>query len=464
MVKKFVDLSACALLLGAVACSKTNETTGITEDGNPIAEVSSSSSFVPESSSSSSDGSARYKFDLWNGSNGAARVNVGNNAGYWYSVDDEEEGGSSSIKFPVSLENESVIGKMDSLVSFCGGMCGTVELGEGSSTPSAGVGIALAEKDSTIDISDWDGLCISYESELLMKGILGYKEGEVDATVENMPSVNFEKTARGAASSRCAQWSDFKQNSANVNSGSSIFKKATSLIFKFYGNPKESGYFNIKGVSSYKHGIVESATCLWNGTSKNPSDFVRATAGSVSGGFWYAYSDNDVGGASVLIWENGSPDEYMSSSQWVSDVVSAKGGFAASVMLEKGDAIQAFAGVGIKIVGFDEESSDYYPMAGNIEDWGGLCVTYMADMDMRVILVSDSVNEKGAVLEKAMTPTEKCLTWKDMATEGLEKTARVIKFELTADSSAMAHFNIIAIGKYLPDGACVIDESRVAQF
>ena len=217
-------------------------------------------------------------------------------------------------------------------------------------------------------------------------------------------------------------------------------------------------------MSSYKHGIVESATCLWNGTSKNPSDFVRAIAGSVSGGFWYAYSDNDVGGASVLIWENGSPDEYMSSSQWVSDVVSAKGGFAASVMLEKGDAIQAFAGVGIKIVGFDEESSDYYPMAGNIEDWGGLCVTYMADMDMRVILVSDSVNEKGAVLEKAMTPTEKCLTWKDMATEGLEKTARVIKFELTADSSAMAHFNIIAIGKYLPDGACVIDESRVAQF
>ena len=461
MVKKFVDLSVCALLLGAVACSKTNETTGITEDGNPIAEGSSSSSFVAESSSSS-DGSARYKFDLWNGSNGAARVNVGNNAGYWYSVDDEEEGGSSSIKFPVSLDNES--DKMDSLVSYCGGMCGTVELGEGSSTPSAGVGIALAEKDSTIDISDWDGLCISYESELSMKGILGYKDGDVDATAENMPSVNFEKTAKGAASSRCAQWTDFKQNSANVNSGSSIFKKATSLIFKFYGNPKESGYFNIKGVSSYKHGIVESETCLWNGTSKDPSDFVKATANGIGGGFWYAYNDNDLGGASVLDWETGSPDEYMSSSEWVSDVVSAKGGFSATAILDKGSANQAFAGVGIKIVGYDEETSDYYPMASNIEDWGGVCVTYMSEMDMHVILVSDSVNEKGAVLNKAITPTEKCLTWKDMATGGLEKTARVIKFEMTADSSAQARFNIIAIGKYLPDGACVIDESRVAQF
>ena len=460
MIKKFVDLSACAFFFVAIACSKTSETTGITEEGNPIAGVSSSSSFVPESSSS--DGSARYKFDLWNGSTGAARVNVGNNAGYWYSVDDVEEGGSSSIKFPVPLENES--DKIDSLVSYCGGMCGTVELGEGSSAPSAGVGIALAEKDSTIDISDWDGLCISYESELSMKGILGYKDGEADASAENMPSVNFDKTAKGAASSRCAQWADFKQNSANVNSGSSIFKKATSLIFKFYGNPKESGYFNIKGVSSYKHGIVESETCLWNGTLKEPSDFVKMGSSGVSSGFWYAYSDNDVGGASIMIWENGSPDEYMNSSQWVSDVVSAKGGLSASVSLDKGNAIQAFAGVGIKIVGFDEETSDYYPMAGNIEDWGGLCVTYMAEMDMRVILVSDSVNEKGAVLEKAITPTEKCLTWKDMATEGLEKSARAIKFELNADSSAQVRFNIIAIGKYLPDGACVIDESRVAQF
>jgi hypothetical protein len=360
------------------------------------------------------------------------------------------------------LDNEG--DKMDSLVSYCGGMCGTVELGEGSSAPSAGVGIALAEKDSTIDISDWDGLCISYESELSMKGILGYKDGDADVSAENMPSVNFDKTAKGAASSRCAQWGDFKQNSENVNVFSSVFKKATSLIFKFYGKPNETGYFNIKGVSSYKHGIVESETCLWNGTSKDPSDFVKATANGIGGGFWYAYNDNDLGGASVLVWETGSPDEYMSSSEWVSDVVSSKGGFSATAILDKGSANQAFAGVGIKIVGYDEETSDYYPMASNIEDWGGVCVTYMSEMDMRVILVSDSVNEKGAVLNKTTTPTEKCLTWKDLATDGLEKTARVIKFEMTADSSAQARFNIIAIGKYLPDGACVIDESRVAQF
>ena len=144
--------------------------------------------------------------------------------------------------------------------------------------------------------------------------------------------------------------------------------------------------------------------------------------------------------------------------------MSAKGGFSATAFLDKGSANQAFAGVGIKIVGYDDETSDYYPMASNIEDWDGICVTYMSERDMHVILVSDSISEKGIVLEKAITPTEKCLTWKDMATEGLEKTARAIKFELNADSSAQVRFNIIAIGKYLPDGSCVIDESRVAQF
>ena len=219
MQKLILNLSAIFAFLGVVACSR-----GITEEGNSIAE-----------------------FDLWDGSNGDLQVNMGNGvSGHWFSVNDGSENGSSLIKFP-TIEKENLNSdNIKSIVAYCGGVCGTVELGQ-ASDPNAGVGIALAENDSSIDISGWDGICVSYESELSMEGVLSY---ENDAS-DDMPTVNFDKTASGNAVARCAKWTDFKQKSLE-NSGVEASKKASSIIFKFVGKAMQKGYFNIRGVSSYK--------------------------------------------------------------------------------------------------------------------------------------------------------------------------------------------------------------------
>lgn len=448
MLNKIISLSTFAFLMGLVACTK--ETAGITEEGNSIA------------------------YDLWDGSNGGASVgSLNGSAGYWFSVSEENDNGSS-IKFPSVEGNNLTLNNLKSVVSQCGGLCGTVQLGE-SSTPNVGVGIALADKDKAVDISEWDGLCVSYESDLPMKGVLGYQDG-TDASADDMPSVNFDKTVNGGKVSRCAKWADFKQSSNN-GSGVEASKKATSIMFKFFGKAKETGYFNIKGVSTYKHGIenidsveivetpkAEPTICLWNGTSSKPSNFVENDASGANGGYWYSYNDREEGGASLLYWSAEAPN-YKNSQEWIVDEEVLSGGLLARVALDKGSASHAYAGVGIKMVARDSEDAEYSPKNTDISDWGGICVYYMAEKDMRMVLASDSL-EAEIVLEASTTPVEKCVTWNDLSSSGLEKKASDIKFEIRSSENVFnqIRFNIIAVGRYSVKGACSIDSSKVTSF
>ena len=446
MLNKIICLSTFAFLTGMVACNK--ETAGITEEGNSIA------------------------YDLWDGSKGASVSSLNGSAGYWFSVSEKNDDGST-INFPAVEGNSLTMDNVKTVVSQCGGLCGTVQLGE-SAAPNVGVGIALSDKDVAVDISEWDGLCVSYESDLPMKGVLGYKDG-ADDTANDMPSVDFDKTENGGKVSRCAKWADFKQSS-NDGSGVEVSKKATSIMFKFFGKAKESGYFNIKGVSTYKHGVenidsveiveptkAEPEACLWNGTSSKPSNFVENDASGANGGYWYSYNDREEGGASLLYWSAEAPN-YKNSQEWIVDEEVLSGGLLARVALDKGSASHAYAGVGIKMVARDSEDAEYSPKNTDISDWGGICVYYMAEKDMRMVLASDSL-EAEIVLEASTTPVEKCVTWNDLSSSGLEKKACDIKFEIRSSENVFnqIRFNIIAVGRY-STSACVIDSSKVTSF
>ena len=432
MQKLILNLSAIFAFLGVIACSR-----GITEEGNSIAE-----------------------FDLWDGSNGDLHVNMGNGvSGHWFSVNDGSENGSSLIKFP-TIEKENLNSdNIKSIVAYCGGICGTVEFGQASDL-SAGVGIVLAENDSSIDISGWDGICVSYESELSMEGVLSYENGASD----DMPTVNFDKTASGNAVARCAKWTDFKQNSPNNNSGIEASKKASSIIFKFVGKAMQKGYFNIRGVSSYKHGVenldsIENVTyskkveetCLWNGTSNEADHIVKSGSDDAVEGKWYSYNDREDGGGSLLHWSAEAPS-YKSSFEWLTNDELFVGGLSASVALDMGTSSSAYAGVGFT----------YSSVPVDLSGWGGICVYYRADKDMRVVLAADSL-EADYVLDASENPVEKCISWGDFSSSGLEKKASDIKFEVRSNENVynQIKFNIIAVGKYLTDGACIIDSSKL---
>lgn len=112
-----------------------------------------------------------------------------------------------------------------------------------------------------------------------------------------------------------------------------------------------------------------------------------------------------------------------------------------------------------------EDSGDTIVTATDISDWGGICVYYMAEKDMRMVLASDSL-EKDYTLAASTTPVEKCVTWDDFSGSGLAEKATDIKFEVHSSENVFnqIHFNIIAVGRYDAKGVCSIDTSKVTSF
>ena len=123
-----------ALSLSMLGCSD-DHVSGSSEDPNVLTALGSSSSVVGLSSDSFDASSG----DLWNPSAGNFSVNVARYAaslpagaktdGHWVMTTDAENGGSSSVIWPmdyVSSKDERAI------VEACNGICGTVVLKESS--------------------------------------------------------------------------------------------------------------------------------------------------------------------------------------------------------------------------------------------------------------------------------------------------------------------------------------------
>ena len=154
---------------------------------------------------------------------------------------------------------------------------------------------------------------------------------------------------------------------------------------------------------------------------------------------------------SLLHWSAEAPS-YKSSFEWLTNDELFVGGLSASVALDMGTSSSAYAGVGFT----------YSSVPVDLSGWGGICVYYRADKDMRVVLAADSL-EADYVLDASENPVEKCISWGDFSSSGLEKKASDIKFEVRSNENVynQIKFNIIAVGKYLTDGACIIDSSKL---
>ena len=477
-----------AFLLSLVACSDDN-TAGVSEDGNPaLAQGESSSSVV----ASSSGGNSTPTVDLWDGSAGESQVNTGNeNAGYWYSFGDNASGGLSKLRYPVSLNNEDSR-DLSPVIQYCEGLCGTVELNNPVEAPWAGVGFAVAEDGSAADISAWEGLCVTYASDIAVNVSLGVA-GDDSLT---LPEVTLPKTVKGAMTLstlmasdnsiiRCAKWSDFKtpdwaKGNSNPQvghaiSGEEAAKRARSVLFKFIGISSQTVNFNIKKISLYDENLpkwsesvqlpeveknVNTPLCMWKGTDGYES--VVNTGfdpnGKYRAGYWYSFGDGLEGGTSTVDWE--VPVDVYPDEDYLEPVVVECGGLCGKMYLSKGTRSEALAGIGFDVAGVsDLDAQVQVPKVADISSWGGLCVTYASDLDMHLELGLDTVADAfvETLLPKSASLTEKCVKWSDISGgEAAAKKVRNIRFVMKDSVDTVANFNIVAIGKYSAGGSCLV--------
>jgi len=210
--------------------------------------------------------STAMAFEAWTGDTEFINTSLDNGletSGYWYTYNDNKEGGQSKIILPTQTQAyEGTDYILDDVILSCNGVCGEAVLTKGSLTYNPYVGVAfnvVGESSPTDrtpaagDASAWEGLCITYTSEAapLLELGLGAFDQKIDYA---NPSASLPKS--GAPKTKQLAWSDFTQPSwykgETKISGPEAAKQLVSIRFKI--QEQEGNYsFRITKIDAYSN-------------------------------------------------------------------------------------------------------------------------------------------------------------------------------------------------------------------
>jgi hypothetical protein len=212
-------------------------------------------------------------FETWLGDAPQIQTGLGNETnthGYWYSYNDNDDGGTSKIVWPVESDSYNAYdGSMDPVIEHCGGICGSAVLDKGILTynPFVGIGFNVVGEDASGnpvpgDASSWGGLCITYTSAAAPSLELGL--GDFDATIGYAnPSFSLAKAA-SAHANKVIPWSSFTQPSwykgTTKITGEEAAKQLVSVKFKIQAASGNYA-FNICAIGPYDGTCPKSCSC-----------------------------------------------------------------------------------------------------------------------------------------------------------------------------------------------------------
>lgn len=516
MLKKILGLATSAFLLSLVACSDDNPSDAFAESPE-----SSGTSFVSGEISSSSDellslgemigtpsnsGAQTTRYNLWDPAVDY-KVNTGNDStGFWQTFGDNLFGlqGESKVIFPVELEKSST--PLASVFKHCDGLCGSIQPDYLMLGPWAGVEIQLAKEGSTADVSSWGGICVTYESDY---SISVYLKVQVDGFDSNSIRTPFDAYPIGFLSrttleesyaptlynlfktedvvTECLKWSDFDVSSWAKNSGSSQISKVytgeeaakeiQSIMFRIQSRgDDEKKVFNIRGISTYdpssatqywwrpddkfyeRFPVDDTLTCLWKGgwdaTHVNTGFNDRDEYAGMLAPF-DASPGNSYAHINFPAYPSMEYSPYMYES-----VIMECSGFCGTMDVNLEGSEYAVGGVSFSIAGYGDDEPNYE----NIQDWGGICVTYYSEKDVYLNFVVKGVAYESSPkvdLPKSNELVERCFTWNEIAPNDPDMGKAVGIIQFAAKSSVNYEkfkFNLAGIGKYSANGACAIEK------
>lgn len=244
-------LSASFTLIGCIAESNSemleasDDTTAVVqEEPDSIADQDSVEPPPPPEPSNNTE----YG-NLFQGGEADFNVHTGfeedETAGKWYITNDNEIGGLSNVYFPVPLKQP---GNFDENISYCGGFCDTVKIVGHISTPYAGVGFNLVNKEQKgADITGWGGIVIDYVSTQHPLTIALVPEGVTDIR----QFYHYDLPA--CPGHRAIRWSDFaqvdeKQHKRNKDED---LKRIAALQFIVGGLDGEETFIKINSLGTF---------------------------------------------------------------------------------------------------------------------------------------------------------------------------------------------------------------------
>lgn len=280
-ISKVAAVVVPALLLACGETSTSPDATGgnggdVSSSSNALSSSSDAGTLPEVSSSSVGSGSSAAldsalaaltgKLMHWVGAEDGSRIETGldvgtNTSGLWWEYRDEDDGGESTLEWPVELGKGDDSFSKDPVVEYCGGLCGTYNLKGGKyleGNPYVATffyvgGYEDEDDDSAapVDASKWNGICVAYTSDDPMDLEMGL--GDVDAEMNyERRSVILPKSE--SPTTKCFRWRNFSYGAGDRHNGSEFADKLVSLHFKIQGKTGSTGKFNILGLSSNEVG------------------------------------------------------------------------------------------------------------------------------------------------------------------------------------------------------------------
>ena len=187
-------------------------------------------------------------------------------SGYWYTFNDNKDGGQSKIIMPTQTQAYEATDDYvpSDVIDQCLGVCGDVILKRDTLSYQGFAGVAfnvVGESSPTDrtpavgDASSWEGICITYTSEVLPSIELGLSE-DVEASIGKANPAYSLLPKASVPTTKIIAWSDFTQptwyTGEKKMSGTEAAKQLTSIRFKMQA--KDGKYsFNISRIDSYSN-------------------------------------------------------------------------------------------------------------------------------------------------------------------------------------------------------------------
>ena len=475
-----------------------------------------SSSSTAESSSSAAKKTIKCG-DLWCGPLDAeGKVEIpgqkGDFSGYWLDYNDNAAplNGNSRLFFPKDVKENTYGNFYGPLTEAYGGIKAYSQINRKYEYPYAGVKFDIVDDKGTGgNITDWDGICVTYYSSIEFNIILA-EEDEASVTEYNNYLASVPKSEKITVID--LPWAKFKQETGwgKKVDQASILEKVAEIRFRFSRSgdfailsvgrkgsctidadyppaktleslasivtpiPEESSssVASSSSVSSSSSEVSSSSEAssssvaitynlcgdLWCGNAANSSEgkvFIPNNDNELAG-YWFDYDDAMEHGDSKLIFP---PDvEANNYGNFYGPLAEAYLKITGTAQI--GTAAEPGAnrvGIGFSVGG----EENFESLGANITSWEGFCVAYSSEMDFSVevsprdVRLTDYDDPKATLTQSASVKVAN-FKWTDFSQEGWGKQVDVndvlrdaaeIKFVFRNSGK----FNIFTIGRY---GTC----------
>ena len=379
----------------------------------------------------------------------AARLPANTHAdGHWFWEArgmDENEGGQSSIIWPVALGGDA--DSMSTVIESCQGICGVASLKKGTMTmqPFAAVGFVMARDEAgnptPVDVSDWNGVCISYTSDEAASLVLdlGDSLGAIFDDGFGFPAVALPKALDEVT--ECFDWNQFEfplwkkefPDGWSRKAGEKSAKQLVGLMFRIQNEPGEYK-FNIKYFGTKADGapeVVNPVSTGYAGAVNSLGEFVLNgyegvlwtptkdaarintsyysenvwPENAVADGRWYWATDEDAGGLSSVQWP-----VALGAENLLTPVVESCKGVCGVASLKKGASQEnPYVSLGFGIA--KDVSGE--PLPVDISNWNAVCFEYYSELPIRVELVVSDTSDglPWSKLPSTQKTVKRCIDW-----------------------------------------------------